>query len=226
MKKKMLALISAVLVLSVLATVCYAEKGQSDQDNLYWLTIDVDKYDYDAANDLLSRMNEVRQSGNAWYYKSDGTVKELGVLDSLIVDESLTQAAMYRAAQCAVRTAHELPSGEGYVNNGVHEDVWMENIAYGQKTSSQAFTSLMEEKRGYSGQDHRRSILSSSAKYVGVGCATVEGITYWVVEYASEEPSHEANAIMTDNSATILVNNNIVGESEDEILGNKYYKIN
>ena len=220
-------LVSLLLVL-LLVTCSIAQAdgaNKNSEENKYWVTINVDKYDYEAASDLLNKMNEVRQSGDAWYYQKDGSVKNLGVLDELIVDDSLTQAAMYRAAQCAVRISHELPSGNGYVNNEVHEDAWMENIAYGQKNADQAFVSLMEEKQNYSGQDHRRSILSKGAKYVGVGCATVNGRTFWVVEYAYEKPTHESTTHMTENTATMLLSTDAVHE-EENIYGKMYYRIN
>ena len=62
-------LVSLLLVL-LLVTCSIAQAdgaNKNSEENKYWVTINVDKYDYEAASDLLNKMNEVRQSGDAWY---------------------------------------------------------------------------------------------------------------------------------------------------------------
>ena len=167
--KKLLTLFLAFVILASLAGIASAASDKKAN-----VTISVDKFDYEAAENLLMLMNQERQSGDAWYYNPDGSVNSTGWLNGYIMDDSLTEAAMYRAAQQAILFDHTQPNG-ATLCDGIHPDVYMENLAAWQTTSGQAFTSLMEEDQDYYGQGHRRSILSSKKKKKKIGCVTVNG---------------------------------------------------
>ena len=207
--KKLLTLFLAFVILASLAGIASAASDKKAN-----VTISVDKFDYEAAENLLMLMNQERQSGDAWYYNPDGSVNSTGRLNGYIMDDSLTEAAMYRAAQQAILFDHTQPNG-ATLCDGIHPDVYMENLAAWQTTSGQAFTSLMEEDQDYYGQGHRRSILSSQAKYVGIGCVTVNGRKYWAIEYASEKPTHQATTNMTENSITTQLDASVL-KNKDE----------
>ena len=212
--KKLAAIILAIAILSSITGVASAlVKDGVDYPNQAYVTYSVE-YKPEQAAELLAEINAFRKS-DAWYYESDGSVAYAGILDDLIVDDSLTQAAMYRAAQQAILCSHTQPSG-AQACIGVHDDVLMENLAYGAETSNQAFNGLAEEKQSFKGQGHRRSMLSN-ATHVGVGCVSVNGITYWAIEYAFEEPTQEANTIMTEDTVTTLVNTKVIGTKNLEL---------
>ena len=214
--KKLTAFILALAILASItgiATALADPVTSADYPNEGYITYSVE-YKPEKAAELLEQINEFRKS-DAWYWSYDGTKKSAGVLDDLIVDDSLTEAAMYRAAQQAIYASHTQPSG-AMACSGIHEDVQMENLAYGYETANRAFTALSEEKQSYAKQGHRRSMLSN-ATHVGVGCVTVNGITYWAIEYSFEEPTHEANTMMTEDTVTTLV--------DVEVVGKKYFEL-
>ena len=215
--KKLLALIFTFAILvsvtGIAAALVDPETGVDYPEEGY-ITYSVE-YSPEKAQELLDEVNEFRRS-NAWFYGSDGSVQYAGVLDDLILDDSLTEAAMYRAAQQAVKASHTQPGGGSGCYN-IHKDVVAENIDFGSETAHQAFTGLAEEQCTFNGQGHRRSMLSN-ATHVGVGCATINGVTYWVIEYAYGEPTHEANTMMTEDTVTTLVNTNVVNTSRKKVV--------
>ena len=213
MKKLLMIIIALTIMTSFTGVASALVKDGVDYPNQAYVTYSVE-YKPEQAAELLAEINAFRKS-DAWYYESNGSVAHAGVLEDLIVDNSLTQAAMYRAAQQAILCSHTQPSG-AQACIGIHDDVLMENLAYGAETSNQAFNGLAEEKQSFKGQGHRRSMLSN-ATHVGVGCVTVNGITYWAIEYAFEEPTQEANTIMTEDTVTTLVDTKVIGTKNLEL---------
>ena len=54
---------------------------------------------------------------------------------------------------------------------------------------------------------------------------SINGRTFWVVEYAYEKPTHESTTHMTENTATMLLSTDAVHEEEGK-YGKMYYRIN
>ena len=213
MKKFVSVILALAILVSITGAASALVKDGIDYPNQAYVTYAVE-YKPEQAAELLEAINTFRRS-DAWYYESNGSIAHAGVLDDLIPDDSLTQAAMYRAAQQAILCSHTQPSG-AQACIGIHDDVLMENLSYGAETANQAFTGLSEEKCTFKGQGHRRSMLSN-ATHVGVGCVTVNGITYWAIEYAFEEPTQEANTMMTEDTVTTLVNTKVIGTKNLEL---------
>ena len=150
-------------------------------DEMYTGNLSV-RYGQTEARSMLAMVNEFRTGGDAWYWDKDDTTKIYAEgLEPLEYDYELEKIAMQRAAEIAVSFDHYRPNGQlcfdlfpgGYYAMG-------ENIAAGQRTASAAYTSWREDDRPYSGQGHRRNMLSSSFNRIGIGHAVVNNYHYWV----------------------------------------------
>jgi hypothetical protein len=89
--------------------------------------------------------------------------------------------------------SHTRPDGSKWSDltyNGIHS--WGENIAGGQTTAAEAFQDWQETNYDYSGQGHRRSMLSEDFTAVGIACFVYDGMTYWVQEYGYNVSNTEA----------------------------------
>lgn len=113
--------------------------------------------DYDYAYQVLSILNEKR--------------KDAGV-EELEMDEELLEAAMQRAAECAVSFSHVRPNGTACFS--VSDKSYGENIAAGQATPKSVISSWM------SSYGHRQNMLNSGYLSVGIGCFYQDGNLYWV----------------------------------------------
>ena len=144
------------------------------------MTCDVDTA---SARSMLKMINDWRTSGDAWYYNSDNTVHDCGVLKAYTYDYDLEQIALQRAFEIAVSFDHTRPNGElcfSCTYNGTSS--YGECIAYGYSTAEGTFKQWQETNEDYSGQGHRRLML---ANFDSIGIAHVEynGTHYWVQEF-------------------------------------------
>lgn len=117
MRRKIAAFIQIIVMLLTASMIATAEYSS--------ITLDVE-YDYDAAEKLLEILNGYRQSGDAWVLDSKGNRKELGTLPELVLDETLTDAAMQRASELVVSFSHTRPDGSMCIT--VNSAVMGENI--------------------------------------------------------------------------------------------------
>ena len=122
---------------------------------------------YDYADQVLKKVNAQR--------KKEG-------LESLVMDEELQQAAMLRAAECAVSFSHVRPNGT--ICSSASQKVWGENIAAGQTSPQQVMTSWMNSS------GHRSNILNASYQSIGIGCFYQDGYLYWVQCFGTCEGEH------------------------------------
>ena len=146
------------------------------------LTYEVDQQ---AARDMLTLINDWRTSGEAWYYLSDGSVHDCGVLNAYTYDYDLEQIALQRAYEIAVSFAHTRPDGTSCFTctyNGTSSSG--ENIAAGYQTAEDVFVGWQENDDDYSGQGHRRAMLSSGFTAIGIGHVVYDGKHYWVQEFS------------------------------------------
>ncbi len=148
-------------------------------------------YGQTEARRMGQMINDFRTSTtDAWYWNKDGTktVYNSGSntkLGTLTYDYDLEAIAMQRAAEIALNWAHTRPNGERCftaTSNG-HRS-YAENIAIGYSSVDSVFTGWQEKDDAYDGQGHRRNMLNSELKSVGVGYAVVNGVQCWVQEFS------------------------------------------
>ena len=148
-------------------------------------------YGQTEARRMGQMINDFRTSTtDAWYWNKDGTktVYNSGSntkLGTLTYDYDLEAIAMQRAAEIALNWAHTRPNGEGCftaTSNG-HRS-YAENIAIGYSSVDAVFAGWQEKDDAYDGQGHRRNMLNSELKSVGVGYAVVNGVQCWVQEFS------------------------------------------
>ena len=147
-------------------------------------------YGQTEARSMLSMINEWR-TGDTWYWNSDDSSKTYiasGERDALQYDYSLEKVAMQRAAEVAVYYSHKRPNGNDCWS--AYDDVLGEelsyssgeNIAIGYSSAESVFNGWKEEAYNYEQQGHRRNMLSSSYRYIGIGHCKIDGVHVWVQE--------------------------------------------
>lgn len=144
------------------------------------------EYRQTLARSMLPVLNSWR-SGSNWYYNRYNTKLYVSGLKGLVYDYKLEEYAMQRAAEIAVSFDHVRPKGDQ--KSGLYGYAIGENIA-GTKnvkgsTVDYAMTMFKEEDKDYSGQGHRRMMLSVPADFdaVGIACVYYRGCYYWVQEF-------------------------------------------
>ncbi len=149
------------------------------------------------ARSMLESINEFRTGEDAWYWNSDDSTKTTCAgLEELVYDYDLEKVAMQRAAEIALAWGHERPDGRStwsaYDECGYERWSVGENIAAGYTSAYSAYVAWREDNEAYSGQGHRRNMLNSGFKAIGIACVTVGGIKYWVQEFSSYVSSDQA----------------------------------
>lgn len=163
------------------------------------------EYLQDEARSMITDINEFRHGSEAWYWNEDNTEKvQCSGLGDLIYDLDLEKVAMLRAKEIAESFSHTRPNGEScftaYDECGYKWQISVgENIAYGQKTAYDVYMAWREDDDDYSGQGHRRNMLNSKYKAIGIGCYSVNGRKYWVQEFAGNTPT---STLEPDNDPT------------------------
>ena len=173
MRKWIWLLLTVVLALAV--SVASADTAVEVQVDL--------EFRYDMTECMLDRINKFR-TNDPWMWELDGNYNQYKAvvtgLAPLVYDYGLERIAMQRAAECAVHYDHIRP--DGTVCYAIYPDgAWAigENIAAGQSSVSSVFKAWKEEDYDYSGQGHRRNMLSASFSRIGIGCVCVDGMYYW-----------------------------------------------
>ena len=175
------------------------------------ITYDV-KYCQTDARSMLDMINDFRTGSDAWYWNEDDTTKTtLTDLSELTYDYALEAAAMQRAAEIAVYYSHTRPNGSScftiYEETSAYIVTYYigENIAAGYTSASAVFEGWQETNDNYSGQGHRRNMLSSYFGAVGIACVYYDGVYYWVQEF-SYGNSGVAATTANDSTTTVTVN--------------------
>ncbi|MBO4921145.1 MAG: leucine-rich repeat protein [Lachnospiraceae bacterium] len=173
------------------------------------------------ARSMLDSINAFRTGSDAWYWNSSNTEKVQATgLGELVYDYELEKVAMQRAAEIALYWDHTRPDGRStwsaYTDLGYSSGAKGENIAAGYASANSAFVGWREDNDKYSGQGHRRNMLGSGFKAIGIACVTVNGTKYWVQEFSSNTPSGSATA--ANDSATLVT----VKVSDSSISNVKY----
>ena len=136
---------------------------------------------------MLKKINKFRTGKNAWYRDEAGNKIRLKDLIPLEYDYTLEQAAMKRAAELTVSFSHTRPNGQSCFSlyDGKGYMAMGENIAYGYPDVKSVLEAWKETNEPYSGQGHRRNMLSQHFTCIGIACFEVDGIKYWVQEFGS-----------------------------------------
>lgn len=143
------------------------------------------------ARSMLNMINDFRTGGNAWYWNSDNTTwttpTGLGILK---YDAELEEVAKLRAQELSVSMSHTRPDGSKWSTAFPAGNYYKgENIACGFTSAAEAFNGFLEEDQGYEGQGHRRIMLKNTFTRVGLAAVEVNGVVYWVQEFASGSAS-------------------------------------
>lgn len=112
---------------------------------------------YSAAYNVLNFVNRERAKVGA---------------EPLVMNESLMESAMLRAAECTVMFSHTRPIGEDCFSS--NELMYGENIAYGSTTAKGVMNQWMNSA------GHKANILSEEYTTIGIGCVVHDGGYYWV----------------------------------------------
>ena len=153
-------------------------------------------YGQTEARTMFADINEFRTSDTeAWCWDKTDSVRESWRTTELQYDYALERVAMKRAVEIALSYDHTRPNGtkcftaypSGYMAEG-------ENIAAGYMSAAEVFNGWKEENESYGGQGHRRNMLSSNFKAVGIGHVVYQGCHYWVQEFGDKVMDGTASA--------------------------------
>ena len=173
-------------------------------------------YEQQSAREMLAYINEFRTGSDAWVWNKYGAKVDINNLSALTYDYTLEQVAMQRAAEIAMHFDHTRPNGNscftafpasGYTTIG-------ENIAAGQNTAWEAFTSWQETNEDYSGQGHRRNMLNENFNVIGIGHVVYNGVHYWThaLGYTANPNTTQTAAASGAQTVTVVVDSSqIVG---------------
>lgn len=145
------------------------------------------KYDQTESRKMLDLVNDFRTGSEAWAWNEDNTKKvKYENLGKLTYDYGLEKVAMQRAAEIAIIFAHERPNGKSCFTAYKLKGTCGENIAVDCDDDYRNIFGLWkEDKEDYYGQGHRRNMLNADFKYIGIACAYVGDISFWVQEFNS-----------------------------------------
>lgn len=196
----------------VIMLVCafFSNTVAADTIKTFDLTYTVDN---ETARTMLPMINEWRQSGDTWYWNENGTKYSCGTLSAYTYDYNLEQIALQRAYEAAVNFEHYRPDGSYFTSckfNGTSSNG--ENIAIGTSGSgcssaAHVFELWQENDKDYDGQGHRRAMLSSKYKAVGIAYVVYKGVHCWVQEFGTKNSgASAATALVGTTTGTISLN--------------------
>lgn len=162
--------------------------GGGCDDGIDWLGLSRGNFVIDdEITTCFNLVNEFRTSGTADYATESGGTEEVGKLNALTLDENLCKAAAIRAKEIVKRFSHTRPNGKScftvFDDLGIKAGYKAENIAMGNTSGEKTFLQWKEDGKPYSGQGHRRNMLSSSATKIGI--AHDSSGRYWVMILAN-----------------------------------------
>lgn len=167
------------------------------------------KYNQTEARKMLDLVNKFRTGSEAWAWNKDNTQKVYYTgLKKLEYDYTLEKVAMQRAAEIAMSFDHVRPNGgKAFDLMEEYGFIWYgagENIAAGYNsytTAESVFIDWKEENQPYSGQGHRRNMLSATFTKVGIAGVRYNNSYYWVqvFGYPKSEPANNATTACDSN---------------------------
>lgn len=203
MKKNLLVWIFTILMFLMLVPMPNVKAEEEDEIVTLQLSLE---YGQSEARTIFNMINRMRTSStDAWYWNEDNTTKtKCNNLSKLQYDYDLEKVAMTRAKEIALSYDHTRPNGERCFTayDGIERGAAGENIAAGYKSASAVNEAWREDDKSYSGQGHRRNMLSGNFNCVGIGHVYYNGYHYWVEEFAYRN-SVNTNATTANNSKQI-----------------------
>lgn len=170
---------------------------------------------YDEAYEVLKIINQERAKEG---------------LSALTMNTALMEAAMQRAAECAVYYSHTRPDGSSCFTVFPSECTGYrgENIAAGYTSASNVMVGWMNS------EGHRNNILNINYSSVGVGCFYQDGALYWVqlfsstnVAASSSQPNNKTVTASVDIALNNLNPDCDIFESDKSCLGQlELYNLN
>lgn len=171
----------------------------------FTMTYEVDNQ---IAREMLPMINEWRTGGEAWYWNENNTKYNCGKLSAYTYDYNLEQIALQRAYEAAVSFEHTRPNGQDcftctYNGTSTHGEC----IAIGGLTTAESAYELWQENdEDYDGQGHRRLMLSSSYKCIGIAHVVLDSVHVWVQEYGwTNSGASATTAIVGTRNGTVAV---------------------
>lgn len=148
-----------------------------------------DLTNYRNIHEIYTMVNSFR-TGDTWYWGMNSRTKiTVTGLSALTVDPRLERIARRRAREQWIqywkngKLTHDRPDGKSCWASYDVDYYCAENLAW----ASAAYSSRMvldmwiEEDENYYGQGHRRNMLMSNAKTIGVACYEENGVTCWAM---------------------------------------------
>ena len=203
MKKQAFALIAALFALTLL-TGAYAADASAQTSEIQFSPT----FGQSEARSMLGMINAFRTGDEAFCWNESDTAQESYKGEPLAYSYALEEIAMQRAAEAALSFSHTRPDNTrcftAVASDGTRS--WGENIAVGSSTAEGAFKQWREDNNGYSGQGHRRNMLSQRFCAVGIGHATLNGVHYWVQEFSdSRDAAPETAAADAERLVAVAV---------------------
>ena len=194
---------AAVMLFAIMPMSAFASVSFDDANQIIDVQMPV-TYGQSEARTMLAYINNFRTGttdgkGNheAHPHAALGTDNQTWVdypnLQPLKYDYELEQVAMQRAAEIALTFSHDRPDGTNSLDTAFPASFSSgtigENIVAGTDTAWSAFLLWREDDESYAGQGHRRNMLNTSFRSVGIGHAVCDGVHFWVQEFSSLEPT-------------------------------------
>lgn len=155
------------------------------------------------ARKVLKMVNDLRKN-EAWYTAEDGTKVYLNGLSEFTYDYGIEAEAMQRAAEAAIIFAHTRPDGTSCTTAYSGSGAGGENLGTGQRSAEAIMTAWKEEDKPYSGQGHRRNMLSDKFAYIGVGHVVFQGYHYWAMGLRGNK-NDTAVTVAWDENSNVLI---------------------
>lgn len=131
------------------------------------------KLNYDYAVKVLQLVNEERASRG---------------ISKLKLTKDLTKAAMIRSAELTeTGLSHTRPNGQDCFSMFTWQNAAGENVAYGQITPESVVNDWMNS------ETHRKNILDTRYKTIGIGCFEYGGTYYWTQNFNGGETTTSYN---------------------------------
>ena len=164
-------------------------KNEENSDNLYTLTLS-GEYDYDIIYEVLTLVNT--------YRKKEG-------LNTLKLDNTLTEIAMTRARETSTYWSHTRPNGNSWSTLVTHYTGYVgENIAVNYINPKDVMIGWMESK------GHRDNILNSRWNSIGIGYYRIGNNILWVQIFSDKKTvatvEKKGNIKEIDGTVEILSN--------------------
>jgi len=160
--------------------------------------------------DMLQLINDFRTGSENWCWdeNDENKIWPSEPLEPLAYDYDLEKIAMQRAAECALYYGHTRPDNTSCFTAFTLDDLWAdgENIAAGYNsyvTPEQVFIAWREDEDNYSGQGHRRNMLSPDFNCIGVGHAVIGNLHFWAQSLGYRDNVNTA-ATAANNQLTVV----------------------